>query len=143
MPHYWTEFTFRPESLAAKLHCTHKFLGEQPPESIERIQRHLHEHFATYVGKLLGEYRPPEITFDLVKWFGVENNVRVLVPSIPHLKLFPRLRNLLNCYRTDENPYYEPHVTTTNFTSVGPPFYSYALRCSDNKSVPLFEHKFG
>lgn len=137
---FWTEFTYAPTSPAHGLHCTHKFLGELSAIEVEQVQKILIRHFGTYSAKLMGEAKPVEVHFDKVEMFGEAKDVRVLVPSIPTIKLFPRLRRILDEFRKDDFDEYRPHVTCLEpITKVCEPFYSYVFKSPEAK---LLEHVF-
>lgn len=119
----YTAFLYDPE---ARLHVTHKYLGEQRQEEIDRIDALLEYYFDT-------PREFPCILFNQRDWFGPKKDIAVLRPD-PVVRwedaLFPDLRALLEGYRPDDFGAYAPHVTT-EAAQIYMPFKYYALMSGD------------
>ena len=109
--------------LEAKLHCTHKYLGQQADDDRLQIAETISAFFAT-------PRTMPCILFNHREVFGPRSHpVNVLTPE-PGIdwpeRMFPELRLALDDYRPDDYGSYKPHVTT-DALEIGFPFQYYAL----------------
>lgn len=117
-PYYWTAFTFEGHD-PNDLHCTHKFLGEQTPETGELIRKTIDAFFNSGEGWDLIAYT---LNFDEPALFGKEENVPVLLADTTSqsvIERFLQLRSRLDGFRADDFPDYVPHVTCDLKTFTG------------------------
>lgn len=105
---YWTCFAYDGIE-PSDLHCTHKYLGEQPEINVQQILDLLDLHFEER------SYTPFTPSFDREDFFGHDQEIRVLTKDdekYPNSLFHPDLRLLLGVFRKDDFPEYKPHVTT-------------------------------
>ena len=107
------------------LHVTHKYLDEQPEAKLPFIIKIIDDLFNSSRAFFSG-------SFDKEEFFGLEKDVRVLVPSQP-IEISNSLLSLkfqLEKFRIDDYPVWKPHVTT-DLKYFDGPWVRYALVSDD------------
>lgn len=123
---FWTAFVFKGKD-PNDIHVTHKFLGEQPNKCVDEIERICNRYFNTP----RPTFRP---RFDKEQFFGVKNDIRVLVPSkaVDSFYLLSDLREELEVYRAEDFGDYLPHVSTPEYKVIEITLVAYVLMCGKN-----------
>lgn len=107
------------------LHCTHKFLGNLTPNQVKAVE---------VILKLYFEKNPFEsfkVKFDKEKFFGENEDIRVLGTSESNEKFLKDLRKTLDIFRDDDFGY-NPHITTDELSVINKPFTRYLFTCGDD-----------
>jgi 2'-5' RNA ligase len=134
MPKYYTNFGF-DRYLTQEYHCTHAYLGHVSPELISGITKTIQSY--------LEELKPKKNVwnFDQTAYFGIENNIRVLLLSDYSKTLFyEQLRKDLQIKSEFTN--YNPHVTTYDKSFVGIVDRYELVRKIEKNSEVLYSYKF-
>lgn len=121
-PMIWTAFAYDKDP--ADLHCTHKFIGDMSETRTKLVEKIIDKYFDE---KSFESFSPK---FDKEKFFGENEDVRVLATSAPKENFYLDLRELLDPFRKDDFDY-NPHVTCDQ-DEIEEPFTRYVLMKGDD-----------
>jgi 2'-5' RNA ligase len=119
---YCTMFAF--DDHHDDLHCTHKFLGTLTPNEVKAIEVILKHYFTK------NPFKSFKVKFDEEKFFGENEDIRVVATSTSTDKFLPDLRKTLDLFRDDDFDY-NPHITTDQ-ELINKPLTRYLFACGDD-----------
>lgn len=111
---YLTSFYLEDDFGIPHCHVTHKYLGEQTPEDLERITRLLNTYMIDHARELS---EPRAWVFDQFEMFGPNQDTPVLAAE-PASNMLLDLRKQLGEFREDDFPSYRPHITLPDASNV-------------------------
>lgn len=135
--YYWTCFGFEKID-PAKMHCTHKFLGELDFNDLCWVKNIVDDYFS-----MRKPPKPKTIIFSEPEYFGKDNDILVLLPK-ERPPLLSWLRVQLDQFRDDDFYPYKPHISVDSDwdlnKALGADFTHYYL-CEGDGNI-LMQWKF-